>query len=131
MPFQESTEVVTGLPWDCLADAHEQLADAERFGDADDVAAARELVAVWQEHLGNLGALLLLKAFEHCPRPLREVLAREFAGAGDEAYRESRRAVKAWRQAREELDAMRCRVKELERRLDSLTPGLGEPGKTL
>lgn len=129
MPAQELTEVATGMPWDMLADAREQLDDAVRFGEADDIAEARGLVEHWNEHCGNLGAFLMLRAFATCPQPLRELLSREFGQLSLGAWEEANAAKRALKAVLSRLDAVTTRMGELERRLDDITPGVGEPGR--
>lgn len=143
MPVQE--ELTAELPWDALAEARQRLDDAlraaELAGDELDAAMAgadaEEARAEYDraaEHLAALGALLLLYAVERgCVAKatldrLSEALG--FSLCFDMARKANRRT--AWAEARamdalEKLDAIRVRVAELERRVDGLTPGVGDP----
>lgn len=122
---------MTGVPWEELADAHEQLADAQRFGEPDDVARAAEYLGHCKDECALIGTLLVTLALDHGSLMLQKKLAEVFGQLAASAWEEARRARKAARLAVEEVAILRDRLRAVERRVDSLTPGVGEPGRTI
>lgn len=127
-------------PWDALANAHERLEDARRAvelaagaGDEFDRAlATAELAAAQAEydraadHLAALGSLLLLFAIERGGFYTQKILARMFDTRS--IWRKALAAEKAAADAIAELDALRCRLAEVEELIAEMSPGVGEPG---
>lgn len=121
MPVQ----TLSAVPWEQLADAHEQLADAERHGEPADVDAAREYLRSVREELGLLGTLLVMSALELGSMELQKKLAAVFGQLGVEAFTLAQAAHKRAGHAEARLDAIEQRLREMQRLVDNLTPGVG------
>jgi len=113
-------------PWDQLADAYERLHDAERHGG--DVDAAREEVERAKEAMTCLGQLLIVSALNGGGTLMGQTFARYFGGVFGVTREAADSAKGVALKALRELDAMRERVKYLERMVANVTPGIGEPG---
>lgn len=127
-------------PWTALANAHERLEDARRavewaagIGDEFDRAiAAAELTAAQAEydrtadHLAALGSLLLLFAIERGGLHTQKILQRLFDTRS--IWRKALSAEQAAADVIAELDALRCRLVEVEELIAQMTPGVMEPG---
>lgn len=120
MPVQAVT------PWDALADAYERLRDAEREGG--DVAGARAAVDLHKDACAALGSLLLVYALERGGLAVQRVLHEAFAGTERLALEKATRAGKGVKALLARADWLEVRVRELERAVADLTPGVGPPG---
>lgn len=133
---------VVAAPWDELADAFERLALAERHGTADDIALSLAERDRARDRLGLVAAAVLHAAVggfggepSYVLPATWERFAAQIPGLTDaltgwaKARRAAAAALKRVAEVEAELDAMRCRLGEMERRLDSLTPGVGEPAR--
>jgi hypothetical protein len=120
-------------PWVVLEDAAERLQDAERHGTDADKAAAREAFKAAQDRLGVVAAMMLsVAAGEFGPdvyTPRQETWSRLASRLGVdllssliEDYRQLAQLAER-RAAR--LQSLETRVRELEKRIDDLTPGVG------
>ena len=123
MPIQAAA-----APWDELADAYERLHEAERHGPECEQDAARDEVRRCRERMGLIGTLLVSLALEHGSMQLQRKLSAVFADlSGREGYKLAQRAMAWISDTRDHMDALTQRVRELERRADELTHGIGEP----
>ncbi len=127
-------------PWDELADAYGRLLAAQRAHDAAaddldraiamaDVRHAEADVKRLRDHLGQLGGLLFVLALENAPDAMRASLDSLVGyltrATWDRATRAHQRATRALN----DVDAMRQRIRELERAMANRTVGVGEPGR--
>jgi hypothetical protein len=117
------------LPWDDLAAAHEERLEAEREGDPERIAAARDSIAFHRERCGELGGFLIQLALEYPSAPLQKVLMETFGQLGIGAFEQAKKAEQRASWALEKLDALSVQVRELQRRLDDRTAGVGEPSR--
>lgn len=124
---QQTGRAEVPLPWDDLADALERLDEARRHGSDDDIAVSLADARRARERVGALGGLLILMALDHAGLPVLKKLAAAFDGLAQSAWDRATRAHKRATWAVNEVQALRQRVAELERRLDDLTPGVGQP----
>jgi hypothetical protein len=95
--------------------------EALEAGRGDDEARQRAALAeldAAREEMGCVGGLLLLMALEHGGLVVQKKLGRVFGGLGVEAYEKAVRAAACVAELTAELDALRCEVKELTRRLE-------------
>lgn len=127
------------LPWDELADRQMNLIEAERGGDIEEILEATELLENAKNRMGLVAAVVFGAAagtFGNgsdwvLPATWNTVRQKLGIHLFDHLFRESEEASKiALRLAQrvgEENRALRQKVIELERRLDSLTPGIGDP----
>lgn len=126
-------------PFDALADAHAAYRDAvRRHDDSDDdldravcLAAADQAAAdvAWlRERIGLEGGLSLHLAAEHAPKAVYGVLNRLYGEVVAAAVDTAKLACGLADRLRQDVDALKQEVKRLEKRIDDLTPGVGEPG---
>lgn len=115
------------LPWDELASAEIALLEAQRGGDPDATLKAAERWTLCRQECGLIGGLLLVLALEHAGTPVMKKLAAAFDGLARSAWDKADGAEQRATQARDDVDAMRQRIRELERKVDDLTPGVGDP----
>lgn len=125
MPVED---VKVRLPWDRLADAHEAAADALRCDDPEAHRAALDELESARQECGSLGGLLVMMALRYgglaVVRNLERLSSESFAAAWDRATA----AAGGSKAAHDRITALADRVRALERRLDDLTPGVGEFG---
>jgi hypothetical protein len=92
---------------------------------------AREAVGVCRRECALLGAFLVTIALDEDGPGLRRTLTKVFddlaRGAWDRATAAGRRADRAL----EEIAALKQRIRDLERRRDDRTVGVGEPGRVM
>lgn len=115
-------------PWETLAAAEQAALEANRSGDPVRQREAAEAWLLARERCGLLGGLLLVLALEHAGTAALAKLDEAFGDLSREAFAVAAAASKRvdWVLAR--LDAAEQRIRELERRLDDRTPGVGRPG---
>lgn len=116
------------LPWDELADAQEQAEDALRSGTPEQQRTALERLTNAQEACACLGGLLLVLALDHAGFAVQKKLQKAFGGLAGSALERAKRAEERATAALEELQAVRDRLRVIERELDDRRPGVGEPG---
>ncbi len=114
-------------PWVEIQDAHEAVQDAERTGDEDALRTALQWKQECEERCGAVGAFLIHMAIAHGSASVRKELAVKFGELATAAWEKAQRASRRAKAALAELDAVNQRLRELERRVDNLTPGIGIP----
>ncbi len=119
------------LPWDDLADALQALDDGRRHGTADDIAAAELDAARSRDRVAALGELLLLAAIREPSLPVQKRVREVFGLDADAAWDHATQACKLANRLLADVDALKCRVMELEDLVADLTPGVGPPGLRL
>jgi len=90
------------------------------------VEGTRRRVDACREECGALGGLLLTLALDHAGDIVRKRLLGVFGQVGREAMKRATSAANAARWATESVDALKTRVRELERKVSDLTHGVGE-----
>ena len=115
------------MPWDALADAYERLGACERHGTAEEVQAARLVVDQHKDACAALGSLLLVFALERGGLMVQRVLHEAFAGTERLALERATRAGKAVKHLLAKADWYDMRLRELEKQIADLTPGVGPP----
>lgn len=116
-------------PWDELAAAELECLEANRSGAPERQRAAFEAWLLARERCGLVGGLLLVLALEHAGQAVLKKLDAAFGGLAHAAWDKATTAEQRADWAVAELDALRQRVRELERAVSNLTPGMGEPRK--
>lgn len=91
----------------------------------------RRRVDACREQCGAVGGLLLTLALDHAGDIVRKRLAAGFGGAWKEAYKLAQRANERAADALDWVSALWEWMRVLERKVDSLTHGVGETGRTL
>jgi hypothetical protein len=115
-------------PWDALADAFERLDDARRHGTAETIAAAEADAARARDRVAALGELLLSAAIREPSLLLQKRVRDVFGLDASLAWDHAKQACDLAKRLLAKVDALTQRLGELERRIDSLTPGVGVPG---
>lgn len=115
------------LPWEEIADAYDAVREAERRGDMDGMDAAIRWKRECQEKCAAIGTFLLFMALTHGNSSVKKMIADQFGSLASAAWEKAQRASRRAKAALADLDAVTQRLKELERRIDNLTPGIGVP----
>lgn len=113
------------LPWEEFDRACQAADDARRDGDVWLIANAESDKQSAKLRLAALGCQLLLQAVDEIPEFVRQQLERVYGEDFGLIHQMARAADKRARAALEHVDALRLQVRELTRRLDSITPGIG------
>lgn len=122
MPVQDA--VVP--PWEWLLDAQCEAQDALRHEDHIRQTVALADLQAAKESVRCLGGLLVLYGLDTAEAQ-KKVMA-VVGGLAREAWDRARAAEARATRAVEELDALRCRLREVERLLADATAGIGRPG---
>lgn len=115
------------LPWEWMADAYAELDEAGRSGDESRLREAAEQVGLARDACGHLGGLLIVLALERGGLEVQRKLSGVFGAMARGAWRKAQKAEERSGWAAEMIDVLLQRVRELERQIGDLTPGVGDP----
>jgi len=119
---------ITGMPWEELLTAQLELIEAQRaMADPETAQEIMGRVEECREQCGVVGGMLILLALEYASKPLQDRLSAVFGQMGIEAYKKAESAGRRATRAIEKMDSIESRMRDLERRIDALTPGIGIP----
>jgi hypothetical protein len=127
MPLQSDGDMT--CPWADLADAHAEADEALRTDDADRQRLALDRLEGCRDDCAALGVLLFKYAMERGGLAFQKKVAQVFGQLAVAAFDRGKAAMRRADHALDGLDAVKQRLRELERKLDDKTFGVGQPGR--